>query len=1569
VVIDEVLFAPAPGGHQKVALYNAAASSVSLDGWILSDEDGYEYVLPGIPDVPPGARVWVHLRNGSDETSFGESEPRALHLYFDAPGFLEATDQLSLYRGAPTTVNTIEDFVSWQEGSPPVACAPVLLSRAGEAFADQAPALAGFGGTPYAVWTTADPGISTGTDADIVARPFGPAPLGPVEELNTPGDATRQSGDATLVEYGGRLYALWTDPGANAADPDRLNYSAHDGVRWSPEQVLAVGTANASYTAPAAAAYAGGLLVAWRRTEYGTNYADDILYRRLEDGLWSPPEFLSGSGDPYLDRDPAMAVHGGLLFTFWVRYDPAGAGSGIVYRTFDGAVWSPVTAAVPLASGGSPTEQLVAPRAASFDGELHLVWSAYRTDPNGTGPAVFHTSLGDLGWAPVADLSAPPAGGVQYDTDPAIAVGPDGLDVVWSSYTRDVGSNTTGYHLQLRTLADGAWSDVVTLTSGDGSDFEPAIASAGSAVFVVWTTYQSTLGGDGDIQACRLEPAASLGDDAMAVAAGIWPPGASVPTAGLSSNLTIHRVAPGLDTDDPSDWSFQDRDPPVARAGADQAILEDSKVLLNGAGSYDNVAIVEYLWDADAADGLAWSSPDEVGAIADWVYADPGVYRATLRVRDAEGNVATDEVVITVSPSANAPPAVTAFNAPTNASYRRDPVPLAANGTDDTTPPQLLTAEFEWRAPGQLGWSADYVVTTGYSGGFHQAVLTPGAAAPLGLYSLRARLGDENGSFSAWAVLPDHLAILSDLPTADAGPDLATPEDQPLALSGQGSTDNRPLALFTWDFGDGSSSSSANATTLHTWSQPGTYTVTLTVADSDGNRDADTALVTVADGTRPQAAIQAPSYADEDILVRFSAATSSDNVGIVSYAWDFGDGATANTTSPEASHAFDAGGQYLVQVRVLDAAGNAGVAYHAVFITDLITVNDDGGEDFTRIQDAIDDGNTTAGARIYVHSGVYPEDVVARKSVVLIGADADTVTVVGNLTTLSVTADGVRASGFTFRGGPAATCVSLDAADRFSLQGSRIEDCAIGVHVSRATSTSLLGNVLARGDYGILAEGVDDDTYRYNEISGYGVAGVELRGARLAGGVAWNRFHHNAVGYAHVRTGPAATLDFAGNDLWENGVALRVADGDSIRVADNTFQDNGAAVQLQNASPEVTGNRFVGTGAALECNRSAADVHANDFTAMPVVRLSCSRADGLRFAGNELATADFTFAESTLAALEVPAGTTDFLSSPTDPGLVTLGERAEATYRWWLVVLVVNRTGAPVAGAAVYVRDATATAVANAVTGADGRTPPMRLLTQRQLAATRGGVSPQGPFNITAELAGHAASRALEVAADTEATLALPTYPPIPAVPVPTAFPAWAMATIAALLFAGGIGAGGVGSSEVGRWSLWLLFLPLYTRLRKEDITEQPTRQKILGFVLGSPGAHFALIGQRLGLAHGQLAYHLDVLTKEGFIFARSDGFKKRFYPADTPPDQVQDFVLSDIQERVLEMVAVNPGIGQKAISVALGSTRQVVSYHLERLEKFSKVRRVGDGRNAQYYVKDDGKGWVSSAPPANGQV
>ncbi|WP_086543663.1 DUF4082 domain-containing protein, partial [Algoriphagus antarcticus] len=68
-----------------------------------------------------------------------------------------------------------------------------------------------------------------------------------------------------------------------------------------------------------------------------------------------------------------------------------------------------------------------------------------------------------------------------------------------------------------------------------------------------------------------------------------------------------------------------------------------------------------------------------------------------------------------------------------------------------------------------------------------------------------------------------------------------------VVFSSEGSTDNVAIASYTWNFGDGTSSTEANPS--HTYATAGTYSVSLTVTDAEGLSDAETIQLAVFEPT------------------------------------------------------------------------------------------------------------------------------------------------------------------------------------------------------------------------------------------------------------------------------------------------------------------------------------------------------------------------------------------------------------------------------------------------------------------------------------------------------------------------------------------------------------------------------------------------------------------------------------------------------------------------------------------------------------------------------------------------
>ena len=139
------------------------------------------------------------------------------------------------------------------------------------------------------------------------------------------------------------------------------------------------------------------------------------------------------------------------------------------------------------------------------------------------------------------------------------------------------------------------------------------------------------------------------------------------------------------------------------------------------------------------------------------------------------------------------------------------------------------------------------------------------------------------------------------------------------------------ISSYSWDFGDGNSGTGANAN--HTYVSGGTFTVTLTVTDNQGATGTTSSNVVIAaPNVAPTAAFtSSTTTGTAPLAVSFNASTSSDDAGITSYAWDYGDG--SNGSGVNASHSYANAGTYTVTLTVSDAQGLTDQA------TTVITVN------------------------------------------------------------------------------------------------------------------------------------------------------------------------------------------------------------------------------------------------------------------------------------------------------------------------------------------------------------------------------------------------------------------------------------------------------------------------------------------------------------------------------------------------------------------------------------------------------------------------------------------------------
>ena len=195
-------------------------------------------------------------------------------------------------------------------------------------------------------------------------------------------------------------------------------------------------------------------------------------------------------------------------------------------------------------------------------------------------------------------------------------------------------------------------------------------------------------------------------------------------------------------------------------------------------------------------------------------------------------------------------------------------------------------------------------------------------------------------------------SVTFDLPAVEPGVDLIAPTavisvtpnttgPAPFTVQfdASGSTDDRGIASYSWDFGDGSTGTGVMPP-AHTYVS-GVYIVKLTVTDYWGNKGYATVVITAGDSEvgAPVASIQvSPSTTGiAPFTVAFDGSGSSVNnesscgCSIASYSWDFGDGSSG--TGIATTHTYTDPGTYVAILTVTDTNGKVGYATVVITVT------------------------------------------------------------------------------------------------------------------------------------------------------------------------------------------------------------------------------------------------------------------------------------------------------------------------------------------------------------------------------------------------------------------------------------------------------------------------------------------------------------------------------------------------------------------------------------------------------------------------------------------------------------
>ncbi len=199
--------------------------------------------------------------------------------------------------------------------------------------------------------------------------------------------------------------------------------------------------------------------------------------------------------------------------------------------------------------------------------------------------------------------------------------------------------------------------------------------------------------------------------------------------------------------------------------------------------------------------------------------------------------------------------------------------------------------------------------------------------------NLTANDGELNGtSLIAVTVTPTAdppVAALSVSPGNGVAP-LVVTADASASAAG-----TNPIANYTFDFGDGTIvGPQAGTTTSHTYALPGSYSVTVTVADDMGLTSS--AAQTVDISTAPPVASLSLSPSSGTAPVSVTADASGSTAGtypISSYTFDFGDSTMMGPQAgSSATHTYVSAGTFTVTVTAIDDHGNTASASKSIII-------------------------------------------------------------------------------------------------------------------------------------------------------------------------------------------------------------------------------------------------------------------------------------------------------------------------------------------------------------------------------------------------------------------------------------------------------------------------------------------------------------------------------------------------------------------------------------------------------------------------------------------------------------